>query len=166
MILPFVLFFPGVWLTVAWSVSYPALLAEDVRGSKALGRSFVLTKGRWWATFGALLVTYLIVLVISGILTLLIGTTLIGSLHDEAVAAVLTTVVNTLSSVITLPLLAAVLTIIYYDLRVRKEGVDLDLLARGVGGSSPTSPESVAASSGLGGFAPPVPPDHRDGNGT
>ena len=159
MILPFVLIFPGVWLTVAWSVSYPALLAEDVRGSKALGRSFGLTKGRWWPTFGALTVTYLIVLVISGILTLLLGSTLIGSLDDEAVAAVLTTIVNTLSSVITLPLLAAVLTIIYYDLRVRKEGVDLHLLARGVGGSSPTSPESVAASSGLGGFAPPVPPD-------
>ncbi len=166
LIIPFLaLIIPGVWLAVAWSVSYPALLAEDVRGSKALGRSFRLTKGRWWPTFGALLVMYLIVLVISGILGLLFGATLIGSLDNEAVAAVLTTIVNTLSSLITLPLFAAVLTIIYYDLRVRKEGFDLHLLARGVGGNAPTSPESVAASSGLGGsepssgggFAPPVP---------
>ena len=76
----------------------------------------------------------------------------------------LTTIVNTLSSLITLPLFAAVLTIIYYDLRVRKEGFDLHLLAQGVGGDAPT-PENVAASSGLGwsepssggGFAPPAP---------
>jgi hypothetical protein len=165
LIIPFLaLFIPGVWLAVAWCVSYPALLAEDLRGTKALGRSFRLTRGRWWATFGAVLVMYLIVLVISGILGLLLGATLIASLDNEAVAAVLTTIVNTLSSLITLPLFAAVLTIIYYDLRVRKEGFDLHLLARSVGGNAPT-PENVAASSGLGGgeqssgggFAPPAP---------
>ena len=145
-------------------MSYPALLAEDLRGSKALGRSFRLTRGRWWATFGAVLVMYLIVLVISGILGLLLGATLIASLDSEALAAVLTTIVNTLPSLITLPLFAAVLTMIYYDLRVRKEGFDLHLLAQGVGGDAPT-PENVAASSGLGwsepssggGFAPPAP---------
>ncbi len=55
------------------------------------------------------------------------------------------------------------LTIIYYDLRVRKEGFDIHLLARGVGSSTATSAENVAASSGLGGyegqraaFAPPA----------
>jgi hypothetical protein len=152
---------PGIWLAVAWSVSYPALLFEDVRGSKALGRSFRLVRGRWWPTFGALLVMYLIVIVISGILGVLFGATLIASLDSEAVAAVIYTIVNTLSSLITLPLFAAVLTIIYFDLRVRKEGFDLHLLARGVGSS--TSPETVGAASGLGGepsgggFAPPQP---------
>jgi len=160
------LFFPGVWLFVAWSVSFPALLSEDVRGSKALGRSFRLVRGRWWPTFGALVVMYLIVFVISAILGVLLGAAFVASLDNEAVAAVLTTIINTLSSLITLPLFAAVLTIIYYDLRVRKEGFDLHLLARGVGSSAPTSAENVAASSGLGGYegqqqgggyAPPEP---------
>jgi hypothetical protein len=157
LILPFLaLVIPGIWLAVAWSVSFPALLAEGLGGAKALGRSFRLVRGRWWPTFGALLVMYLIVLVISGILGVLLGATLVASLDNEAVAAVLTTIINTVSSLITLPLFAAVLTIIYYDLRVRKEGFDLHLLARGVGSS--TSPENVAASSGLGGgYAPPAP---------
>jgi hypothetical protein len=166
LIIPFLaLVIPGVWLAVAWSVSYPALLAEGLRGSKALGRSFQLVRGRWWPTFGCIVVMYLIVLVISGILGLVFGATLIASLDNEPVAAVLTTIVNTLSSLVTLPLFAAVLTIIYYDLRVRKEGFDLHLLARSVGGEAP-SPENVAASSGLGyepspgGFAPPQAPDH------
>jgi hypothetical protein len=158
LILPFIaLVLPGIWLAVAWSVSYPALLSEGLGGAKALGRSFGLTKGRWWPTFGTLLVMYLIVAVISGILSLLFGATLIASLDNEALAAVVYTIVNTLSSLITLPLFAAVLTIIYFDLRVRKEGFDLHLLARGVGSSTPTSPDNVAASSGLGGYGPPEP---------
>jgi len=154
---------PGIWLAVAWSVSYPALLSEGIGPIAALGRSFRLVRGRWWPTFGAVLVMYLIVLVISGILGVLFGATLVASTDNELLAAVLYTIVNTLSSLITLPLFAAVLTIIYFDLRVRKEGFDLQLLARGVGSNAPTSPESVGASSGLGGephgggFAPPTP---------
>jgi hypothetical protein len=166
LIVPFLLLvLPGVWLAVAWSVSYPALLSEGVGPIAALGRSFKLTRGRWWSTFAALLVMYLIVLVISGILGVLFGATLIASLENEALAAVIYTITNVVSSLITLPLFAAVLSIIYFDLRVRKEGFDLHLLARGVGSSAPTSPENVGESSGLGGyerpagggFAPPAP---------
>ena len=65
-------------------MSYPALLAEDVGPVAALGRSFRLVSGRWWPTFGALLVMYLIVVVISGILGVLLGATLIASLDNEA----------------------------------------------------------------------------------
>ena len=113
-------------------------------------------------------VMYLLVVVISGILGLLFGATLIASLDNEALAAVIYTLVNTLSSLITLPLFAAVLTIIYFDLRVRKEGFDLHLLARGVGSDAPTSAENVAASSGLGGYEAPrrgddAPPEAPSG---
>ncbi len=154
------LIIPGVWLTVAWSVSFPALLSEGLGPVAALGRSFRLVQGRWWPTFGALLVMYLLVIVISGILGALLGATLIAAVDNEAVAAVFFTIINTLSSLITLPLMASVLTVVYFDLRVRKEGFDLQLLARGVGQDASaydTSPQSVGASSGLGGggFAPP-----------
>jgi hypothetical protein len=160
---------PGIWLSVAWSLGYPALLSEGIGPAAALGRSFRLVRGRWWATFAALLVMYLIVAVISGILGLIVGATLVAATDSEVVAAVLLTIVNVVSSLITLPLFSAVLTIVYFDLRVRKEGFDLQLLAEGVGedaGRYDSSPEAVAASSGLGGatappggggFAPPRP---------
>ena len=56
--------------------------------------------------------------------------------------------------------MAAVATVLYFDLRVRKEGFDLQLLARGVGEDASayaTSPQAVGEASGLGGggFAPP-----------
>ena len=149
---------PFIWLSVAWSVSFPALLSEGIGPVAALGRSFRLVKGHWWPTFGALLVMYLLVAVISGILGALLGAALIAAVDSEAVAAVFYTIINTLSSLITLPLMAAVLTVIYFDLRVRKEGFDLQLLARGVGretSADVTSAQAVGAASGLGGFAPP-----------
>jgi hypothetical protein len=37
------------------------------------------------------------------------------------------------SGILTTPFIAAILAVIYFDLRVRKEGLDLELLAQGVG---------------------------------
>jgi hypothetical protein len=59
--------------------------------------------------------------------------------------------------------MASVLTVLYFDLRVRKEGFDLRLLARGVGQDASayaTSAQAVGEASGLGagGFAPPAQP--------
>lgn len=168
LIIPFLLLvLPGIWLAVAWSLSYPVLLHEGTGGAGALGRSFKLVRGRWWPTFAALLAMYLIVIVISAILGAILGVAVISNLDNEALAAVLYTLVNTASSLVTLPLLAAVVTIIYFDLRVRKEGFDLQMLAQGVGQSAPqtaspgygdTSPEAVGQASGLGGSAPESPP--------
>src|SRR5918997_2774369 len=121
------LIIPGIWLAVAWSLGFPALLSERLGPAAALGRSFRLVKGRWWPTFGALLVMYLIVIVISGILGAVLGASLFAATDSEALAAVFSTIVNTISSLITLPLFAAVLTVIYFDLRVPKEGFDLQL---------------------------------------
>src|SRR2546428_1225056 len=53
------LILPAIWVGVAWSVAFPVLIAEGQRGTKALGRSFGLVKGRWWPTFGALFLAFL-----------------------------------------------------------------------------------------------------------
>jgi hypothetical protein len=173
LIIPFILLvLPGIWLAIAWSLSYPVLLHEGLGGQKALGRSFKLVRGRWWPTFLALLVMYLIVIVISGILGVILGAALISGLDNEALAAVVYTLVNTASSLVTLPLVAAVVTIIYFDLRVRKEGFDLQMLAQGVGqtaarpassGYGETSPDAVGESSGLGGTPPASSPPSSGG---
>ena len=59
------------------------------------------------------------------------------------------------------------MTVLYFDLRVRKEGFDLQLLARGVGQDASayaTSPQAVGQASGLGGgFAPPGQPQPSGG---
>ena len=58
------LILPGIWLVMVWSVAVPALMFEHVGGFKALGRSFDLVRGRWWATFAALLVAVIMLFVV------------------------------------------------------------------------------------------------------
>jgi len=162
------LIIPGIYLSIAWTVSFPALLSEGLSPVAALGRSFRLVKGRWWPTFGAVLLMNVLVGVISAIITGILTAALIASTASEATAAVIYTIANTLSALVTLPISAAVLTVLYFDLRVRKEGYDLQLLARGVGKDASaydTSPQAVGASSGLGGggFAPPAAPEQSGG---
>ncbi len=58
----------------------------------------------------------------------------VGSDNDVLVL-VLSAVAGILGLAISTPFQAALLTVIYFDLRVRKEGFDLELLADGIGGS-------------------------------
>ena len=123
---------PGVYLYVAWAVATPVLLLEDVRGRRALKRSRGLVTGRWWPTLG--------LLVLTAILTGLVQAVFVGlaagvvSVSDNEVArAVADAVGQTASSALVTPLSAAVTTVLYFDLRVRKEGFDLELLAHRLG---------------------------------
>jgi hypothetical protein len=125
---------PGIWLAVAWALSVPVLLFERVGAFKALGRSFRLVRGRWWKTAATLVIgvvlASLLGVIVQGIL--LFGPALLTDGND-VVNAFATVVANTASSVLTTPFTAAVVALIYFDQRVRKEGFDLQLLAEGVG---------------------------------
>ncbi|MEP6784749.1 MAG: YciC family protein [Sphingomonadales bacterium] len=62
---------PGIILATMWSVSTPALVAENMGVFGAFGRSRALTKGIRWNVFGALLVFaivfYVIIFAIQGL---------------------------------------------------------------------------------------------------
>ena len=57
----------------------PVLLVEGLRGRKALGRSFQLVKGRWWRTFGVIVVGFLLAGIVSAIVQ---GAFLIGIIFE------------------------------------------------------------------------------------
>jgi len=125
---------PGVWLFVAWSLAVPVLLFERVGAFKSLGRSFRLVRGRWWPVCGALIVGYLLASVISGIVQLIPDAIASGVANDNTVADGIATVIGgTVSAMISTPYTAAIVVLLYFDQRVRKEGFDLQLLAEGLG---------------------------------
>ncbi|HYO46139.1 MAG TPA: hypothetical protein VEY33_05565, partial [Gemmatimonadota bacterium] len=154
-----------IWLYFAWSVAVPAMLTEDARGTKALGRSFRLVKGRWWPVFGVLLVASLATGIIASILTFIPEIVLLGDLGDSEFAALVLRGLSTaIASVLTTPFLSAVAVVLYFDLRVRKEGFDLQLLAHQIG---VPPPEGVPAGVlppppqwGPYGYPPPPPPGY------
>lgn len=157
---------PFFWLGVSWSVAFPVLIAEGLRGTGAIGRSFRLVRGRWWPTFGALALAFMFQFFVGLVLGLPLIFLTANWEGDSAAALVTSTVVNVVSSVITTPFMAAVLVLVYFDLRVRKEGFDLQLLSQGVG-AAPTFPVEGPGTTPSGWPAPggswpppggPVPP--------
>ena len=132
---------PGIWLYVSFAVAVPALLTEGVRGRRALGRSRRLVKGRWWPTFGVILLGSLLGGIVSFAITGALEGLALTSPDDDVVAVVFGTIGGTVASTLTTPFQAAFVTVLYFDLRVRKEGFDLQLLAERIGLAS--RPEGV-----------------------
>lgn len=121
---------PGVIASCGLILATPALVLEPQQtASTALSRSWELTKGAKWRMFGLLFMGGLLILVpvvaIEGIGLLLIpGATTPGSAAQQGLAALVA-----MAMVFISPLLSCLLTVAYYDLRVRKEGFDLEVLA-------------------------------------
>jgi hypothetical protein len=177
------LFLPGIWLSVAWSVAFPVMLVEGTGAFGAIGRSFKLVEGRWWATCGRLAVAsilYFVVVLVTGAIFDALASSIVSDTSTGAL--ILDRAGSLLVSLVAIPFLAAVTMLVYFDLRVRKEGFDLALLAQRMGGASaydpapardafgnpvapgasvpPPAPAPVAPpSTPSGSWAPPVSPD-------
>src|SRR4029077_655192 len=122
-------FCAAVYFLVRWSLTVAAMMAEDIGPIRGLGRSWNLVKGQWWRTFGILLVVAILQTVISYALFILFG--LIAAVFSTGdFQAALVQVGSTLLSALVSPITTIAVVLLYFDLRVRKEGVDLDQLAQ------------------------------------
>jgi hypothetical protein len=117
--IPFAIFFG-----VRWAFSTQCVMLEGASGTQAMAISARRVIGSWWRTFGILLLTFVIVGVISGIVDGIFGALHIG---------LLTLLVSLIVGILTAPFSTAVVTLLYFDLRVRKDGLTHDdlLTARG-----------------------------------
>ena len=153
---------PGLVLMTFLSLAVPALLFERIGVFAAIGRSFELVSGRFWSILLLMIVTIMALLVVSFVFGLLLGGIGVAVAEDsEAVGAAVTFVAAVIATAITTPIFAAIISVLYFDQRVRKEGFDLQLLAEGVGeqGSYPTAPQAPPVpDAGYSGWQPPVPP--------
>ncbi|MDQ3619650.1 MAG: glycerophosphoryl diester phosphodiesterase membrane domain-containing protein, partial [Actinomycetota bacterium] len=156
----------ATWIWVGWVVAVPAFLTEGTKGRRALGRSFGLVKGRWWRTFGLYLLAYLLVVIVGSIIGRILTQLQFTDIGDSlALSLIVNAIGQTISAVITTPFIAAFIIVLYFDLRVRKEGFDLQLLAERIGlapGSlgqlRPMTGYLPAARPGPGGSQPPFWP--------
>jgi hypothetical protein len=125
---------PAIYFEVAFTVAVPVLLVEGTGSWSSLWRSRRLVEGRWWGTCGVAVVGYLLVSIVSAALTgLVVGIAFANPARNTVTGFVLNTLAATVGSMIATPAAAAFITVLYIDLRVRKEGFDLLLLARRLG---------------------------------
>jgi Membrane domain of glycerophosphoryl diester phosphodiesterase len=119
-----------VWVVVRWTVSLPALFAENVEPTAALRRSWSLVKTQWWRTLGIVFVLAILTSIVSTAVTAVFS--LIAAVFPGGadLRSALALAGSTLASALVAPVFAVGLTLLYLDLRVRKEGLDLEQLAR------------------------------------
>ena len=119
----------GVFFAVRWSLTVAAMMAENIGPIRGLGRSWNLISGMWWRSFGILLVVGIMQAIISYafyIVVLLLSAAISSGTVQLAVISVATTLLGALIN----PITPIGITLLYFDLRVRKEGLDLDQLAQ------------------------------------
>lgn len=122
-------FCAAVYFLVRWSLTVAAMMAEDIGPIRGLGRSWNLVKGQWWRTFGILVIVAILQTIITYALFILFG--LIAALFSTGdFQAALVQVGSTLLSALVSPITTIAVVLLYFDLRVRKEGLDLDQLAQ------------------------------------
>jgi hypothetical protein len=136
------LFVGAFYLTVAWSMAGPALLLENLPVLKAFGRSRRLVSGSWWRILGISLLTTIIVGVASSAVqfpasligSIVAGGGLAGASGSSAgvlmviLGQLVTGVGALIAGSVLYPFQASVNALLYIDLRMRREGLDVDLM--------------------------------------
>ena len=109
------------------AVATPIVVLEDGRNATAaIGRSWFLTKGYRLRVTGLLFVCLILILIpYAGLLT---GGAALASNTGTPLTIWIAAVALAARLLLT-PLLYCLITLLYYDLRVRKEGFDLEMLA-------------------------------------
>lgn len=128
-VLMFLLLLPLAYLTTRWLVA-PVVIMTELKGPvDALKRSWRLTEGSFWRLFGLLVLLFIlnsIVLALPLSLIQFVAFAVTPSQMFGLLNGALSGLSNLLS-ILWYPLLALTLTLVYYDLRVRKENYDLEL---------------------------------------
>lgn len=125
----------AVWLWVRLGVSAPTLVLERTGIRTAMRRSSRLVRRSWWRVFGVLLLSTVMASVLSGIISapftaaaFFLDFDLDGSDPPGVWFYVLTTIGSSIAGTITYPFTAGVAALLYIDLRMRREGLDITLV--------------------------------------
>lgn len=128
---------PGLLFAVWFAFVSQIVLLEGLGGTQAMGRSRDLARGYGLRIFGYLVLTVVLNIgigwifgIIGGALSPLVTSNpLGGALFNQALQQVL--------QLFVMPYFIVVMILLYYDLRVRKEAFDLEILAKSLGAPSP-----------------------------
>jgi len=120
-----------VFVACGYGVTTPVVVLEDLRSSfDAFGRSWELTRGFKWKVLWLAVVAVLLTNMLPSLVFRGLGAAFLGSVPPLGVAL---TAVGYVAPVVLAPVLAAVITLMYYDLRVRREAFDLQVLGQQLG---------------------------------
>jgi len=125
-----------IYYIIAWLLIPQAVMLEGCGAGGASKRSRQLVDGYWWKTLGFYLVLSILLNILAAIPTLLL-TAVVGGVAGIATGSatalvVVYAIVSVVVPVLLLPLALVATTLLFYDLKIRKEAFDLETMARQV----------------------------------
>ncbi len=118
-----------VWFTIRVLFVPPVLMLEDLRFWPSITRAWRLTRGSFWRIFGIWLLAQVITYIASQILSVPLSLLSVFFISDMASGGfiALMTVGMAVSYALPAVFIAAVVALQYIDVRIRKEGLDVQL---------------------------------------
>lgn len=131
MVVAFCLIPLWLWIWVNWIGVIPMMFVEDIGLGAAMGRSWRLVTGRWWRTFLIIFLIWVLTVVVRwaliafAVVPLAALSFFFSSYILLALSGAITVVVDALIN----PIFQIAMVLIYFDLRVRREALDLFQMA-------------------------------------
>lgn len=121
----------GFWLTVRTLLVPPALMLEGGRFGPTVARAWRLTRGSFWRLLGIYLLVNIIVQIISQTIAVPAVTAAMVLFDDPMMTSFASIAVSSIAQIVALTLTtvfsAAVVALLYIDVRMRREGLDVEL---------------------------------------
>jgi hypothetical protein len=132
MVIVFCLLPLWIWIWVSWVVVMPVMFIENAGLGTAMSRSWRLVEGRWWRTF---LIVFLIFIVFYAVRFALsafiaLGQTLLQIVISPVIVIWIAGATGVIVDSLVNPVFQIAVVLIYFDLRVRREALDLFQLAQ------------------------------------
>jgi hypothetical protein len=139
-----------IWFTIMFRMAAQVVVLERESPVRALARSWRLVRGSFWRVLGITLLAGLIVVVTAGVLQIPFslfaamaggGNSLLPSTGGNVAGILISAVGGVVAGAVARPISAGVAVLLYVDLRMRREGLDLVLQTAAGGTSTPTGDE-------------------------
>lgn len=126
---------PGVYLMISCALFIPAAVIEGCGAWDALSRSRELVSGHWWRCFAVFFLTGFLAMALLTVAAFVLKLAIILLLDVGVVAAGLSAFVNFAAQFLFVIFQGIVVTLLYYDLRARKEKLSPEPAADASGGA-------------------------------
>lgn len=127
---------PGVIFSLWFALVTPVIVLENMGSTEAMSRSKALAKGNLSKIFTVSLIIGLITVIVTIIISATGGIlSLLAVGGNPIVMKTIQELSNLVARLIIAPVGACAAILLYYDLRIRKEGFDLEMLAQSLGES-------------------------------
>ena len=118
---------PGLAILALLFLTTPVIVAEGLGPVAGLRRSWRLVSRHFWRVLGIVLLSALLIIVATDILSLVPNA--LAERASPHVHAVVQAVVGTVTTSLQWSLYATLATLVYFDQRIRSEGLDLEVMA-------------------------------------